>query len=110
MKKFLVAAFLILLIPIFYFVWKIDVTIKVLNGYYTNIILLDPYERVKTQSEKKDDAYNFVYYIAADAIVQSRKTITGKIASDWIENKNNKVIFSRKESEKYLIEHDSRRQ
>lgn len=84
------------------FAWKVDVTTKVLYTYYTNIKLMDVSKDVVTDSKIKDGAYNFVYFLSADRIIESRKNWIGKICSDRIETKDRKSIILRKNAEEYM--------
>jgi acyl-ACP thioesterase len=76
-----------------------------LSEQYTTLGALDYWKDMKTNMERKDGAYNFVYCHNAIGIIETRKTYIGRLVSNWVEMKKPKLKQYRIEAEKYINLH-----
>jgi hypothetical protein len=88
-----------------WFYINLRVAMVQLGEQYTIISALSYWKDEKTNLEKRDAAYNFVYRHGAIGIIRARETYVGKFASNLMEQRSPVLKKHRIEAEKYMNLH-----
>lgn len=102
MKKAIIAFAVSGLVVIGAFLWKASLIAAELNILYLNIQVLDHQKYHLEEGRKSDNDYRFLYFHSSKKIAYCRETFQGKMVSDWLENRNERLKKYRLESEAYL--------